>query len=115
MNKSSNHSYKLLQILFISLLCKLTSNNCSEFVWTRNSSVSRKGVLQLIEYTSPGLGCSSNSKEKCVPTHPRPGSTTWSSDAIPTKILSSRITGVSLGKQKKLAKEIKKAQILGLL
>ena len=31
------------------------------------------------------------------------------------KILSSRITGVSLGKQKKLAKEIKKAQILGLL
>ena len=31
------------------------------------------------------------------------------------KILSSRITGVSLGNQKNLAKEIKKAQILGLL
>ena len=31
------------------------------------------------------------------------------------KILSSRITGVSLGKQKKLAREIKKAQMLGIL
>lgn len=32
-----------------------------------------------------------------------------------SKILSSRITGVSQGKQKKLAGEIKKAKILGLL
>ena len=32
-----------------------------------------------------------------------------------SKILSSRITGVSQGKQKKLASEIKKAKILGLL
>ncbi len=31
------------------------------------------------------------------------------------KILSSRITSVSFGKQKKLAKEIKRAKILGLL
>jgi len=31
------------------------------------------------------------------------------------KIISSRITSVSYGKQKKLAKEIKKAKILGLL
>lgn len=31
------------------------------------------------------------------------------------KILSSRVTSVSFGKQKKLAKEIKKAKILGLL
>ena len=31
------------------------------------------------------------------------------------KIISSRITSVSFGKQKKLAKEIKKAKILGLL
>ena len=31
------------------------------------------------------------------------------------KIISSKITSVSYGKQKKLAKEIKKAKILGLL
>ncbi len=31
------------------------------------------------------------------------------------KIISSKITSVSLGKQKKLTKEIKKAKILGLL
>tara|TARA_Y100000591_G_C21706852_1_gene631291 strand:+ start:532 stop:804 length:273 start_codon:yes stop_codon:yes gene_type:complete len=31
------------------------------------------------------------------------------------KIISSKITSVSFGKQKKLAKEIKKAKILGLL
>ena len=31
------------------------------------------------------------------------------------KIVSSKITSVSFGKQKKLAKEIKKAKILGLL
>tara|TARA_B100000963_G_C22548608_1_gene635646 strand:+ start:28 stop:300 length:273 start_codon:yes stop_codon:yes gene_type:complete len=31
------------------------------------------------------------------------------------KIISSRITSVSFGKQKKLAKEVKKAKILGLL
>ena len=31
------------------------------------------------------------------------------------KILSSKITSVSFGKQKKLTKEIKKAKILGLL
>ena len=31
------------------------------------------------------------------------------------KVISSRITSVSFGKQKKLAKEIKKAKILGLL
>ncbi len=31
------------------------------------------------------------------------------------KILSSKITSVSSGKQKKLTKEIKKAQILGLI
>ena len=31
------------------------------------------------------------------------------------KIMSSRITSVSFGKQKKLTKEIKKAKILGLL
>ena len=31
------------------------------------------------------------------------------------KILSSKITSISFGKQKKLSKEIKKAKILGLL
>ena len=31
------------------------------------------------------------------------------------KIVSSKITSVSFGKQKKLAKEIKKAKVLGLL
>ena len=31
------------------------------------------------------------------------------------KIISSRITSVSFGKQKKLAKEVKRAKILGLL
>ena len=31
------------------------------------------------------------------------------------KIISSKITSVSFGKQKKLTKEIKKAQILGLI
>ncbi len=31
------------------------------------------------------------------------------------KIISSKITSVSFGKQKKLAKEIKKAKILGLI
>ena len=31
------------------------------------------------------------------------------------KIISSKITSVSFGKQKKLTKEIKKAKILGLL
>ena len=31
------------------------------------------------------------------------------------KILSSKITSVSFGKQKKLSREIKKAKILGLL
>ena len=31
------------------------------------------------------------------------------------KVISSRITSVSFGKQKKLAREIKKAKILGLL
>ena len=32
-----------------------------------------------------------------------------------TKILSSKITSVSSGKQKKLTKEIKKAKLLGLI
>ena len=34
---------------------------------------------------------------------------------LPIKIISSSITSVSFGKQKKLTREIKKAKILGLL